>query len=617
MREDKFSRTNVILYCLGLIPTVWLGLLAAPALRSGLPNLIRNLAGVFSNPFHIVWCEDSVKAVLIFICAYAMGIGIYLSTARNYRRREEHGSAHWGNAGQVNKKYENKAEPEKNKILTQKTKIGLDGRKHRRNLNVLVCGGSGAGKTRFYAKPNIMQANTSFVILDPKGENVRDTGNLLKSKGYDIKVLDLINMDKSYCYNPFVYLHSDNDIQKLVTNIFKNTTPKGSQSQDPFWDQAAMMLLLALVFFLHYEAPPEEQNFPMVMEMIRSGEVKEDDDGFMSPLDRLFARLADRTPDHIALKYYRNYRSGSGKTLKSIQITLVARLEKFNLDSLAAITQSDEMELDRLGEKKTAIYAVIPDNDSSYNFIVGMLYTQLFQQLYYSADVMHGGRLPVHVHFVMDEFANVALPDEFDKLLSTMRSREISVSIIIQNLAQLKKLFEKEWESIVGNCDEFLYLGGNEQSTHEYVSKLLGKETIDMNTYGQSKGRNGNYSTNWQITGRELMTPDEVRMMDNKYALLFIRGERPIMDLKYDILKHPNIKFSADGGAEPYEHARPNYSIGSISFDSSVLKMEPFELTDEVGDFAILTEEEIEEILKNEKLEEENYEEISSQKAHR
>ena len=617
MREDKFSRTNIILYCLGLIPTVWLGLLAAPALRSGLPNLIRNLAVVFSNPFRIVWCEDSVKAVLVFICAYVMGIGIYLSTARNYRRREEHGSAHWGNAGQVNKKYENKAEPEKNKILMQKTKIGLDGRKHRRNLNVLVCGGSGAGKTRFYAKPNIMQANTSFVILDPKGENVRDTGNLLKSKGYDIKVLDLINMDKSYCYNPFVYLHSDNDIQKLVTNIFKNTTPKGSQSQDPFWDQAAMMLLLALVFFLHYEAPPEEQNFPMVMEMIRSGEVKEDDDGFMSPLDRLFARLADRTPDHIALKYYRNYRSGSGKTLKSIQITLVARLEKFNLDSLAAITQSDEMELDKLGEKKTAIYAVIPDNDSSYNFIVGMLYTQLFQQLYYSADVKHGGRLPVHVHCVMDEFANVALPDEFDKLLSTMRSREISVSIIIQNLAQLKKLFEKEWESIVGNCDEFLYLGGNEQSTHEYVSKLLGKETIDMNTYGQSKGRNGNYSTNWQITGRELMTPDEVRMMDNKYALLFIRGERPIMDLKYDILKHPNIKLSADGGAEPYEHARPNYSIGSISFDSSVLKMEPFELTDEVGDFAILTEEEIEEILKNEKLEEENYEEISSQKAHR
>ena len=617
MREDKFSRANIILYCSGLLPTVWLGLLTAPAFRSGLPNLIANLADIFKNPFHIVWCGDSIKTVLVFICAYAMGIGIYLSTARNYRRREEHGSAKWGNAGQVNKKYENKAKPEENKILTQKTKIGLDGRKHRRNLNVLVCGGSGAGKTRFFAKPNIMQANTSFVILDPKGENIRDTGGLLRAKGYDIKVLDLINMEKSYCYNPFVYLHSDNDIQKLVTNIFKNTTPKGSQSQDPFWDQAAMMLLLALVFYLHYEAPPAEQNFPMVMEMIRSGEVKEDNDEFLSPLDRLFARLAERQPDHIALKYYRNYRSGSGKTLKSIQITLVARLEKFNLDSLAAITQSDEMELDRLGEKKTAIYAVIPDNDSSYNFIVGMLYTQLFQQLYYSADVKHGGRLPVHVHFVMDEFANVALPDEFDKLLSTMRSREISVSIIIQNLAQLKKLFEKEWESIVGNCDEFLYLGGNEQSTHEYVSKLLGKETIDMNTYGQSKGRNGNYSTNWQISGRELMTPDEVRMLDNKYALLFIRGERPIMDLKYDILKHPNIKLSADGGAAPYEHARPSYSVGSIRFDSELLKIEPFELTDEVGDFAVLTEEEIEEILKNEKLEEENHEENKSQKEHR
>ena len=404
-------------------------------------------------------------------------------------------------------------------------------------------------------------------------------------------------MDKSYCYNPFVYLHSDNDIQKLVTNIFKNTTPKGSQSQDPFWDQAAMMLLLALVFFLHYEAPPEEQNFPMVMEMIRSGEVKEDDDGFMSPLDRLFARLADRTPDHIALKYYRNYRSGSGKTLKSIQITLVARLEKFNLDSLAAITQSDEMELDRLGEKKTAIYAVIPDNDSSYNFIVGMLYTQLFQQLYYSADVMHGGRLPVHVHFVMDEFANVVLPDEFDKLLSTMRSREISVSIIIQNLAQLKALFEKQWESIVGNCDEFLYLGGNEQSTHKYVSELLGKETIDTNTYGKSTGRSGNYSTNYQISGRELMTPDEVRMLDNRYALLFIRGERPVMDFKYDILKHPNVKLTTDGGQPPYIHGEPTQAVATLVFDNALMKnavsVKPVKTS-----YELLSEEDLEEQLK-------------------
>ena len=598
MRQDRLSRSSILLYCLGVIPVVWLSLLIAPAFSGGLPNLIENLAVIFKNPFHIEWCEDSLKTVLILVFAYAMGIGIYLATARNYRRREEHGSAKWGNARAVNKKYSSKDTTE-NKILTQKTAIGLDGRKHRRNLNVLVCGGSGAGKTRFYAKPNIMQANTSFVVLDPKGEILRDTGNLLKDKGYEIKVLDLINMDKSHCYNPFVYLHEDNDIQKLVTNIFKNTTPKGSQSQDPFWDQAAMMLLLALVFYLHYEAPPEEQNFPMVMEMIRAGEVREDNEDFQSPLDALFNRLEERAPDHIALKYYRNYRSGSGKTLKSIQITLVSRLEKFNLDSLAAITQTDDMTLGELGEKKTAVFAVIPDNDSSFNFIVGMLYTQLFQQLYYNADIVHGGRLPVHVHFVMDEFANVALPDEFDKLLSTMRSREISVSIIIQNLAQLKALFEKQWESIVGNCDEFLYLGGNEQSTHEYVSKLLGKETIDMNTYGQSRGRNGNYSTNWQITGRELMTPDEVRMLDNNYALLFIRGERPLMDLKYDILKHPNVALTTDGSGKAYKHGKQRYNYASIQFDRDLLDSneKETEYADDNSDYVILTEEDIDRIL--------------------
>ena len=596
MREDKFSRTNLILYAVGIIPVIWLALLIAPAFGGGLPSLLENLAEIFQHPFQIEWCEDSLKTVLILLGAYGMGIGIYISTARNYRRREEHGSARWGSAKHVNRKYKDKAW-EKNKILTQNTAIGLNGRKHRRNLNVLVCGGSGAGKTRFYAKPNIMNANTSFVVLDPKGEILRDTGNLLKDKGYEIKVLDLINMEKSHCYNPFVYLHDDNDIQKLVTNIFKNTTPKGAQTQDPFWDNAAMMLLLALIFYLHYEAPPEEQNFPMVLEMIRASEVMEENDTYNSPLDELFDRLETRSPEHIALKYYRNYRSGSGKTLKSIQITLVSRLEKFNLDSLAGITQTDDMELSDIGERKTAVFAVIPDNDSSFNFIVGMLYTQLFQQLYYKADIEHGGRLPVHVHFVMDEFANVALPDEFDKLLSTMRSREISVSIIIQNLAQLKALFEKQWESIVGNCDEFLYLGGNEQSTHEYVSKLLGKETIDMNTYGQSRGRNGNYSTNWQITGRELMTPDEVRMLDNKYALLFIRGERPVMDFKYDILKHPNVAMTADGKAEPFRHGKENFSYASIQFDEGLLS-EPHNDNDvDASDFVILTEEEINEIL--------------------
>lgn len=595
MRHDKFSKQNVLLYCLGTIPVVWLALRIAPFMEDGLPGLIRNFGAAMSRPFYITLCGNSLKTILVLLLCYGLAIGIYLSTQRNYRRREEHGSAQWGSPVQVNRKYADKV-PTRNKILTQNVSVGLDGRKHRRNLNTLICGGSGAGKTRFFAKPNLCQANSSYVVLDPKGELLRDTGNLLSAKGYDIKVLDLINMEKSHCYNPFVYLRSDNDIQRLVTNLFKNTTPKGSQSQDPFWDQAATMLLLALIFYLHYEATPEEQNFPMVMEMIRAGEVREDDETYKSALDILFERLEMRNPEHIALKYYRSYHSGSGKTLKSIQITLISRLEKFNLESLASITQNDELELWSIGEKKTAVFAIIPDNDSSFSFLVGMLYTQLFQQLYYQADVIHGGRLPVHVHFLMDEFANVALPDEFDKLLSTMRSREISVSIIIQNLAQLKALFEKQWESIVGNCDEFLYLGGNEQSTHEYVSKLLGKETIDTNSYGQSKGRNGSYSTNWQLAGRELMTPDEVRMLDNRYALLFIRGERPVEDLKFDILKHPNIALTADGGAEPYRHGEDSISIAALSIDESLLKKAGAEPVSE-DEYLFFCEEELEELL--------------------
>ena len=593
MKQDKFDRIHIILYACGALLMVWLALLIAPAMEGGVVGFLEQGGAIFQNPFHIEICEDSKKTVLVFLGGYAMGLAIFLSNDKNYRRREEHGSAKWGSPEQVNRKYADRNKTA-NKILTRNVAIGLDGRKHRRNLNILVVGGSGAGKTRFFAKVNVMNANCSFVILDPKGELLRDTGGLLTAKGYVIKVIDLINMEKSHCYNPFVYLRNDNDIQRLVTNLFKNTTPKGSQSQDPFWDQAATMLLLALVFYLHYEAPEDEQNFPMVMEMIRAGEVKEDNDEYLSPLDVLFLRLEEQNPEHIALKYYKSYHSGSGKTLKSIQITLISRLEKFNLDSLSSITQYDEMELWSLGEKKTAIYAVIPDNDSSFNFIVGMLYTQLFQQLYYQADVVHGGRLPVHVHFVMDEFANVALPDEFDKLLATMRSREISVSIIIQNLAQLKALFEKQWESIVGNCDEFLYLGGNEQSTHEFISKQLGKETIDLNTYGQSKGRNGSYSLNWQITGRELLTPDEVRMLDNQYALLFIRGERPIRDLKYDILKHPNVALTTDGGAPAYVHGEDSRSIAAISIDTQLLG-DAVEISDDSHHYEILTGEELEE----------------------
>ena len=573
MKQDD-KQTAIILSVIGIIPVVWLALLIAPSVGGGLPEILPKLLTVFNNPFQIELCEDSLKTVLVLLLCYGFGIGIYFSTRRNYRRREEHGSAKWGDAKAVNKKYY-QAPKSENKLMTQNVSIGINAKKHRRNLNTLVCGGSGAGKTRFYCKPNLMQANTSFVILDPKGEIVRDVGKLLEAKGYEIKVLDLISMEKSHCYNPFVYLQNDNDIQRLVTNLFKSTTPKGSQSNDPFWDTAASMLLLALVFYLHYEAPPDEQNFAMVMEMLRAGAIEDEDDNRPSPLDCLFDELADDYPDHIAIKYYRSYHSGSAKTLKSIQITLAARLEKFNLESLAALTSTDELELGTLGEKKTALFALIPDNDTSFNFLVSILYTQLFQQLFYSADHIHGGSLPIPVHFLMDEFANVSLPDDFDKILSVMRSRSVSVSIILQNLAQLKALFEKQWESIVGNCDEFLYLGGNEQSTHKYVSELLGKATIDTNTYGKSEGRSGSYSTNYQISGRELLTPDEVRMLDNQYAILFIRGERPVLDFKYDILKHPNVALTADGKAGVYKHGEVKSDVATIELISFDLNKAP------------------------------------------
>jgi type IV secretion system protein VirD4 len=591
MRQNN-RKERILLLLLGIIPVVWIGLLVAPYAKGGLPEILRNFGKIMNQPFFIEICEDSLKTVLIFLLLYGLTAAVILSSGRNYRKREEHGSAKWGSAAVLNKKYADKDKME-NKILTQNVSISLNTRKHLRNLNVLVCGGSGAGKTRMYVKPQVLQANASLFILDPKGEILAATGGFLKRNHYKLAVLDLVEPERSNCYNPFVYLRNENDIQRLVTNLFKNTTPKGTQNKDPFWDQAAMMLLLALVFYLFYEAPPEEQNFPMVMEMIRAGEVREDNEDFLSPLDVLFGKLEARNPEQVALKYYRSYHSGSAKTLKSIQITLLSRLEKFNLESLAAITQTDEMELSLLGEEKRAIFAVIPDNDSSFNFIIGMLYTQLFQQLYYQADIVHGGRLPVHVHFLMDEFANISIPEDFDKLLSTMRSREISVSIILQNMAQLKALYEKQWENITGNCDSFLYLGGNEQSTHEYVSKLLGKETIDLNTYGQSKGRSGSYSTNWQLSGRELMTPDEVRMLDNRYALLFIRGERPVMDLKYDLLRHPNIGFTADGGAEPYRHGEQTAIITDVTIEN----MDPGDdAVLEAGkhDYQAFTEEELE-----------------------
>lgn len=553
MRND--NKDVLIILGIFTIPVAWLALLIAPYINNGLIEALPYLTKAINDPFHITLCKNTLKTIFIFLLIYGIGIGIYFSTLRNYRRQEEYGSAKWGSASKVNKKYADKTYSQ-NKILSQNVRIGLDGKKHRRNINTLVIGGSGAGKTRFYAKPNILQCNTSFVILDPKGEILRDTGNLLEKEGYVIRVIDLIDMSKSHGYNPFAYIQDDKDVLKLITNLIRNTTPKGAQSNDPFWEKSETALLEALCLYLINEAPEEEQNFSMVMEMIVAAEPKEDDEDYISPLDQLFIELENDKPESLALKQYKIYKQAAGKTAKSILISVGVRLAAFNLESIASLTHYDELELEKMGERKTALFAVIPDNDSTFNFLIGMLYTQLFQMLYYSADIIHHGELPIPVHFMMDEFANVALPDEFDKLLATMRSRRIFVSIIIQNLAQIKALYKDAWESIVGNCDELYYLGGNEQSTHKFMSEYLGKETLDTNTYGKSSGRNGNYSTNYQQAGRELLTADEVRLLDNDYALLFIRGELPILDKKYNILKHPNVAYTKDGNGQVYQHGK-------------------------------------------------------------
>ena len=575
MRDAK--KEKYLFLGLLLIPTIWFALLIAPYMNKGLINAIPYISEALNHPFSIQWTNSTLKTIGIFLIIYVLGVGMYLSSSKNYRRTEEYGSAKWANPNTVCKKYANK-DYFANKVFSQSVRMGLDGKKHRRNLNTVVIGGSGAGKTRFYAKPNIMQCNTSFVVLDPKGEIIRSVGHLLEDNGYVIKVIDLIDMSKSLGYNPFHYIQSDKDVLKLITNLIRNTTPKGSSTNDPFWEKSETALLEALMLYLYHYAPEDEQNFTMVMEMLNYAEVKEDEEDYESPLDELFKRLEMIDSNSLALKQYKIYKQAAGKTAKSILISVGVRLAAFNLEELASLTKYDEMELEQIGERKTALFAIIPDNDSTFNFVVGMLYTQLFQMLYYQADYVHGGELPVPVHFLMDEFANVALPDEFDKLLSTMRSRQIFVSIILQNLAQIKALYKDSWESILGNCDETYYLGGNEQSTHKYISELLGKETLDTNTYGKSEGRSGNYSTNYQQTGRELLTADEVRLLDNNYGLLFIKGERPVKDKKYDLLKHPNIKQTLDGGCEPYIHGQTRHFIDD--WQNILLTNNEYELLD-------------------------------------
>lgn len=572
MNRQNDTKTLVYVFlCMSPI-VVWLALLFASCYEEGIKLflLMERITNALNNPFKLSFNEYSLKTVLIFLFGYLMGVGAYFSSRENRRPGEEHGSAKWGVVSSIVKRYIDKKDTSKNLIITQNMRLGLNAKKHRRNLNVLIIGGSGAGKTRFYAKPNIMQCNTSFIIADPKGEMLRSTAPLLLEKGYDVKVFNLINPGDSDGYNPFVYVRTDEDVIKLITNLIQNTTPKNAQQNDPFWEKSEIALDTALMLYLLHEAPPEERNFEMLMFLIENAAAMEDDDEYQSPVDMLFQGLEEENPEHIAVKQYKIFKQASGKTAKSILISAAVRLAAFNLPEIARMTSYDNLDLGSMGERKKAIFCVIPDNDNSFNYLVGMLYTQAFQELYYRADHKHGGELPIPVHFVMDEFANVALPDNFERLLATMRSRRISVSIIIQNMAQLKALFKDSWESLVGNCDTMLYLGGNEQSTHEYISKMLGKETIDTRTRGITKGSHGSSNTNYQNTGRELLTLDEVRLLDNSNALIFIRGEKPIMDKKFDILSHQNIKLTEDGGAHPYKHSKSSkYLRKDISFSPS------------------------------------------------
>ena len=559
-----------MIWLAGLPVIWWVAILLADAIQPGrnLFELMEVLTEKLNHPFQFHYTEYTIKSMLVCTLLYAAGIGIFYSSQKNYRRGEEHGSARWGDARQICKKYSQKPYSQ-NILLTQNFRISLDTHKHRRCLNILVVGGSGAGKSRGFALPNIMQCCCSMVITDPKAELLRKTGGLLEKKGYEVRVFDLINPDTSFCYNPFEYVHDDKDVLRLISNLIQNTTPKGSQSSDPFWEKSETALLQALMLYLLHEAPPEEQNFAMIMEMLGSAQVKEEDEDYESPLDILFDRLEMRDPDSIAVKQYHIYKQAAGKTAKSILISVGVRLAAFNLPQIAKLTNTDELDLSSMGERKVALFCCIPDADTSLNYLVGMIYSQLFQTLYYMADRVHGGALPVPVNCIMDEFPNVSLPNEFEKILATCRSRSIYCSIIIQNMSQLKALFKDSWESLVGNCDEFLYLGGNEKETHKYVSELLGKETIDSNAYGQTKGKSGSYSANFQQSGRELLQPDEVRMLDNQNALLFIRGERPILDAKYDLMKHPNIRYTEDGGAGPFNYAKAPLAHDDFTFDET------------------------------------------------
>ena len=564
MKNQSNKLVTTILWCFLYLLIVWLAVIIAGTYNENL-SLFEQLPLItkaLNKPYDLSYNKHTLRFAFLFSLIYAVGVSAYYANTTKRRQGEEHGSATWGITKQVNKLFSQ--DKKTDVILTQNVSIGLDSHKHRRNLNVLVVGGSGAGKSRFYVRPNIMQMNTSFVVTDPKNELLKSTGQMLKDNGYEIKVLNLINFAESNCFNPFKYIREEKDILKLINNLISNTTPKTAKQSDPFWERAETALLQALMFYLIYEAPECEQNFSTIMTMLEYAGNGDEDADTMTPLDILFSNLDEANPNHIAVKQYKVFKQAAGNTTKGILVSCAVRLAAFNLESIQRITNTDDLDIPNLAKKKTAIYAVIPDNDSSFNFLVGLLYTCVFQEMYYLADHKYGGSLPIPLHMCLDEFSNVALPDEFDKILSTMRSRGIFASIILQNLAQLKGLFKASnnaWENIVGNCDNFLYLGGNEKSTHDFISKLLGKATINLKTHNRTRGRSGSYTTNFQMTGRELLTPDEVRLLDNEYAILFIRGAKPVMDKKYNLLKHPNINLTTDGTAKTYIHKTSNHAV--------------------------------------------------------
>ena len=525
---------------------------------------------VLERPFSIGWTAHTPKFMLVSLIIYAFGIALYYSGRENRRPGEEYGSARWGDPRALCRKYMDHQHKEANIILTQRVRLGMDGYKTQRNMNILVIGGSGSGKTRYFCKPGLYSANCSYLVTDPKGELLKAAGGLLLSLGYEVRVFNLIDPEQSDCYNPFVYVREEKDVLSLIDNLIKNTTPRNASSNDPFWEKAEVALDSALMLYLIHEAPQDEQNFETMIYMMNFADVREEDEQYRSPLDMLFRALEEEQPAHVAVKQYKVFKQAAGKTAKSILVTAAVRLAAFNIPQYAAMTSMDEMDFGSLGERKRAIFCVIPVNDSSMNYLVGMLYTQCFQELYRRADQKYNGRLPVPVRVLQDEWANVAQPESYPKILATCRSYNIGLNIIVQNVQQIKALYEKEHESIIGNCDTLLFLGGgNEPASLEFIVKLLGRETLATRTRGLTKGRNGSSTTNYQQTGRDLMTVDEVRKLDTNKAILFIRGEDPVIDRKYNLKRHPNIKLTSDGKAKPYIHKPqgvPDYALPDLPY---------------------------------------------------